>query len=53
VDLFPAMLNWLGIEVPEGIDAEPVWLPGSQGRLHKVTQEASFPSTDRVRSSVG
>jgi hypothetical protein len=28
VDLFPALLNWLGAETPEGIDGEPVWLPG-------------------------
>lgn len=30
VDLFPAMLGWLGIEVPVGIDGEPVWLPGER-----------------------
>jgi type I phosphodiesterase/nucleotide pyrophosphatase len=28
VDLFPAMLGWLGIRVPENIDGAPVWLPG-------------------------
>jgi hypothetical protein len=27
VDLFPAMLEWLGEAVPEGIDAEAVWSP--------------------------
>jgi hypothetical protein len=27
VDLFPAMLHWLGIEPPEGIDGESVWMP--------------------------
>jgi hypothetical protein len=27
VDLFPAMLEWLGEAVPEGIDAQPVWSP--------------------------
>jgi hypothetical protein len=53
VDLFPAMLHWLETELPEGIDGEPVWLPSSRGRLHKATQGASFPSTERVRSSVG
>lgn len=26
VDLFPAMLEWLGVEVPDGIDGESVWL---------------------------
>jgi Type I phosphodiesterase / nucleotide pyrophosphatase len=27
VDLFPAMLDWLGVPVPAGIDGRPVWLP--------------------------
>jgi len=27
VDLFPAMLEWLGEPVPEGIDAQPIWSP--------------------------
>ena len=31
VDLFPAMLDWLGVPVPAGIDGEPVWLPGQRG----------------------
>jgi hypothetical protein len=30
VDLFPAILNWLGEPVPPGLDGEPVWLPGEQ-----------------------
>jgi hypothetical protein len=32
VDLFPAMLGWLGVEIPEGIDGEPVWMPGRRRR---------------------
>ncbi len=28
VDLFPAMLEWLGVPVPEAIDGQSVWLPG-------------------------
>ena len=28
VDLFPAMLDWLGEPVPSGLDAEAVWRPG-------------------------
>ncbi len=28
VDLFPAMLSWLGEVVPAGLAGEPVWLPG-------------------------
>jgi hypothetical protein len=27
VDVFPAMLEWLGEPIPEGIDAQPVWSP--------------------------
>jgi hypothetical protein len=30
VDLFPAILTWLGVQVPHGIDGEPVWLPGAR-----------------------
>lgn len=54
VDLFPAMLDWLGLPVPDGIDGEPVWLPGERRRLRKAPREASFPHPrPRVRSSVG
>jgi hypothetical protein len=54
VDLFPAMLGWLGVDVPEGIDGESVWLPASRRRLRKPAREASFPDPNpRVRSSVG
>jgi hypothetical protein len=28
VDLFPAMLHWLGVPVPTGIDGQAVWIPG-------------------------
>jgi predicted AlkP superfamily pyrophosphatase or phosphodiesterase len=28
VDLFPAMLDWLGEPVPAGLDGRAVWLPG-------------------------
>ncbi len=30
VDLFPAMLDWLEVPTPDGIDGEPVWLPRAQ-----------------------
>ena len=55
VDLFPSMLDWLGIAAPEGIDGEAVWLPGEhRRRLRKAAREASFPDPNiRVRSSVG
>jgi hypothetical protein len=28
VDLFPSMLDWLGVPVPVGLDGELVWTPG-------------------------
>jgi hypothetical protein len=28
VDLFPSMLDWLGVPVPEGLDGQLVWAPG-------------------------
>jgi hypothetical protein len=28
VDLFPAMLDWLGVAAPEGIDGNAIWQPG-------------------------
>jgi len=44
VDLFPAMLGWLGVKTPEGIDGEPLWLPG-----RRTVRRAS----PRARSMVG
>jgi hypothetical protein len=40
VDLFPAMLGWLGVEVPEGMDGEPVWLPAERRRLRHTLEHA-------------
>lgn len=37
VDLFPAMLAWLGVQVPRGIDGEPVWLPRASGRPRRLS----------------
>jgi hypothetical protein len=36
VDLFPTMLTWLGVPIPEGIDGESIWDPGrgSEPRRH-------------------
>jgi hypothetical protein len=42
VDLFPAMLNWLGVEVPEGIDGESVWLPECSSRSRKLSRDDGF-----------
>jgi len=36
VDLFPAMLSWLGLPVPDGIDGERVWNPA-----HSVPERPS------------
>ena len=32
VDLFPAMLDWLGVAVPAGVDGEAIWRPGQLER---------------------
>jgi Type I phosphodiesterase / nucleotide pyrophosphatase len=32
VDLFPAMLDWLGVAAPPGIDGEAIWRPGAWER---------------------
>jgi hypothetical protein len=42
VDLFPAMLHWLGVEVPEGIDGELVWLPQRSSRSRKLSRDDGF-----------
>jgi hypothetical protein len=53
VDLFPALLDWLGEPLPAGLDAEAVWRP--RERLRKAVDNPSFPTPQqvRVRSSVG
>jgi hypothetical protein len=52
VDLFPAMLDWLGEPVPAALDGEVVWRPGE--RLRKPRDPTTFPTPQpRVRSSVG
>jgi hypothetical protein len=38
VDLFPAMLGWLGVAVPDGTDGEPVWLPGKLMRRERGSE---------------
>ena len=51
VDLFPAMLDWLEVELPRAIDGESVWLPRS--RLRKARGPASIPvAQNRIPSSV-
>jgi type I phosphodiesterase/nucleotide pyrophosphatase len=41
VDLFPAMLDWLGVAPPPVMDGELVWSPRGKKRLHEPL--ASFP----------
>jgi hypothetical protein len=36
VDIFPAMLEWLGEVAPEGIDGQPVWSPARPARVVTV-----------------
>ncbi|HEX6616070.1 MAG TPA: alkaline phosphatase family protein [Gemmatimonadales bacterium] len=38
VDLYPAMLDWLGVPVPPGIDGELVWRPGERRRRAGAAQ---------------
>lgn len=42
VDLFPAMLSWLGVAVPDGIDGEPVWLPGGHRREQVPSRRVAY-----------
>lgn len=54
VDLFPALLNWLGVQVPDGIDGEPVWLPGERRRLESPDLETGFAQASvSISSPVG
>jgi arylsulfatase A-like enzyme len=53
VDLFPALLNWLDVQVPDGIDGEPVWLPAGRPS-RKPLQAEGFPQASvRVPTPVG
>jgi hypothetical protein len=33
-DVFPALLDWLDVTVPDGIDGRALWQPGSAARAH-------------------
>jgi len=52
VDLFPAMLDWLDVAVPPGLDGEAVWRPGERVRRGGDVAASPLPRA-RVRSSVG
>jgi hypothetical protein len=51
VDLFPAMLDWLGVAAPEKLDGDPVWRPGRRLRRLDADDTVAHPP-HRVRSSV-
>ena len=50
VDLFPAMLDWLGVAVPEGIDGEAVWRPGVRLRKPRHGRSAELLHWTTARS---
>jgi hypothetical protein len=53
VDLFPAMLGWLGVPVPEGIDGERVWAPGGRQPSPNDSEDGTFPASPiRIRNPV-
>jgi hypothetical protein len=45
VDLFPAMLDWLGAKIPPGIDGAPNWLPGSRRKARKLSRRLARPQS--------
>jgi hypothetical protein len=45
VDLFPAMLDWLGLAAPSGIDGEAIWRPGARQRLPERLQRTAHRAT--------
>ena len=51
VDLYPAMLEWLSVRVPDGIDAEPVWLPAERRTTRKSIRGESPPTRGRESPS--
>ena len=44
LDLFPSMLGWLGATVPEGIDGELIWLPGTRVSPRRVSPRIASAS---------
>ena len=51
VDLFPAMLGWLGVAVPEGIDGDPVWVPGRRPASPDDGENVNFPESPSMMGS--
>ncbi len=40
-DVFPALLDWLDVPVPEGIDGRPVWQPGRAASAHRSRRQSA------------
>jgi hypothetical protein len=45
VDLFPGMLNWLGVSVPKAIDGDAHWLPRRATKPRKETMRVVSSAT--------
>jgi hypothetical protein len=52
VDLFPAMLGWLGVTAPEGIDGEAVWTPQLDGAIDRPLDRVSESRQDALPATI-
>ena len=46
-DVFPALLDWLDVPVPSGIDGRPVWQPGTRRAGANAASRAMAESRGR------
>lgn len=44
VDLFPSMLDWLDVPLPDRIDGRARWLPGTQARMNRPARHPETTS---------
>jgi type I phosphodiesterase/nucleotide pyrophosphatase len=51
VDLFPAMLDWLGVPAPEELDGELVWAPGHLGEVAATSGDAQLAGNRGTRGN--
>jgi len=52
VDLFPAMLGWIGVRAPEGIDGEAVWTPQFDGAIDRPLDRVSESRQDVMPATI-
>jgi hypothetical protein len=52
VDLFPAMLGWMGVSAPEGIDGEAVWAPQFDGAIARPLDRVSESQHDALPATI-